>query len=156
MLHLHRQQADDLAGGGTAGRRAGPPGKDLPVHRKLSAVVQVDPDGRYVRVDVTGALTEVNQQALHPVLQRARTALPGARVVVDLRCVHGLEPAAVDLLRWSFDQDGPGGGPLEIHAPEELPEQAPAAVRDARRRMRAKLLQRQGAEPPGPGLAPAL
>jgi ABC-type transporter Mla MlaB component len=129
------------------------------VQRKLSVLVEVDLDGRYVRVSVTGGLTRTNQQGLHPVLRRARTTLPAARVSVDLSCVHELEPAALDLLREAVEHDEDLGEDLEILAPEaELAEPAAAAL-DARRRLRAKVLHRRceglPVPPPGPELHPA-
>ena len=48
------------------------------MQRKISVLVEVDLDGRYVRVDVAGALTEVNQQALHPVRQLGAQSQCGA------------------------------------------------------------------------------
>lgn len=129
------------------------------MQRKISVLVEVDLDGRYVRVSVTGALTRTNQQALHPVLRRARTTLPAARVGVDLTCVHELEPATVDLLRGVVEHDEDLGDAVEILAPEEKSAGPAAAALDARRRMRAKVLHRRCAglpvPPPGPALPAA-
>lgn len=120
------------------------------MQRKISVLVEVDLDGRYVRVNVTGALTEVNQQALYPVLRRARTMLPGARVIADLTCVHDVEPAAADFLRWAADHDESLGGAVDLLLPETAPAEAPGAVLDARRRMRAQVLHRRSADLPVP------
>lgn len=120
------------------------------MQRKISVLVEVDLDGRYVRVNVTGALTEVNQQALYPVLRRARTMLPGARVIADLTCVHDVEPAAVDLLRWALEHDEFLDGAVDLVLPETFPAEAAGAVLDARRRMRAQVLHRRAAELPVP------
>ncbi|GAB2617885.1 hypothetical protein GCM10009696_24400 [Kocuria himachalensis] len=124
------------------------------MQRKISVLVEVDPDGRCVRVSVTGALTRTNQQALHPVLRRARTTLPAARVSVDLTCVHELEPTAVDLLRRAVEHDGTLREAVEVLAPEAEPAEPAAAALDARRRMRAKILHRRcaGLPVPPPGL----
>lgn len=119
------------------------------MQRKISVLVEVDLDSRHVRVNATGALTEVNQQALHPVLRRARTTLPGATVGVDLTCVHDLEPVAVDLLRRAVERDEALDGAVEIQAPEAPPAEAPAAALDARRRMRTEVLHRRAGELPG-------
>ena len=53
------------------------------MHHKLSVLVQVDLDGRHVRLVVTGCLTEVSHRALGPLVRRARTLVPGIAVVVD-------------------------------------------------------------------------
>lgn len=116
----------------------------------------MDLDGRYVRVSVTGALTCTNQQALHPVLRRARSTLPAARVSIDLTCVHELEPAALALLRGAVEQDAELRGAVEVLVPETEPAEAAASALDARRRMRAKVLHRRGAELPVPPPAPEL
>lgn len=120
------------------------------MQRKISVLVEVDLDGRYVRVSVTGALTEVNQQALYPVLRRARTTLPAARVSVDLGCVHEFEPAAVDLLRWAVEHEDDLGDAVEVLVPASAPAGPAAAARDARRRMRAEVLRRHAGELPVP------
>lgn len=126
------------------------------MQRKISVLVEVDLDGRYVRVSATGALTRTNQQALHPVLRRARATLPAARVSVDLSCVHELEPSAVDLLRRAVDHDEELGEAVEILAPEAEPAEPAAAALDARPRMRARFLRRHReglpVPPPGPEL----
>jgi hypothetical protein len=126
------------------------------VHRKLSVLVEVDPDGRFVRVSVTGPLTRANQQALHPVLRRARTTLPAARVGMDLTCVHELEPSALDLLRRTVARDEDLREAVEVLGPEAEPAAPAAAVLDARRRMRAKVLHRRCAGLPVPRPGPAL
>ncbi|GAA1767102.1 hypothetical protein [Kocuria aegyptia] len=120
------------------------------MQRKISALVEVDLDGRYVRVSVTGALTRANQQALHPVLRRARATLPAATVSVDLTCVHELEPAAADLLRRAVEHDEDLPEEVEILVPEAEPAEPAAAALDARRRMRASILHRRRAGLPVP------
>lgn len=120
------------------------------MNRKISVLVEVDLDGQYIRVNVTGALTEVNQQGLYPVLRRARTMLPSATVTVDLTCVHDVEPAAVDLLRWAADQDESLGDAVEILAPETAPAEPAVAALESRRRLRSRVLQRRSAELPVP------
>ncbi|MFI7495396.1 hypothetical protein ACH9D2_11875 [Kocuria sp. M4R2S49] len=125
------------------------------MQRKIAVLVEVDLDGRYVRVSVTGALTRTNQQALHPVLRRARTTLPAARVSVDLTCARELEPATVDLLRGAVEHDEDLRGAVEILVPEVEPAEPAAAAVDARRRMRAKVLHRRSAGLAGPALGTA-
>ncbi|MUN61812.1 hypothetical protein GMA12_01385 [Kocuria sediminis] len=129
------------------------------MQRKISVLVEVDLDGRHVRVDVTGAVTAVNQQGLHPVLRRARTMLPTATVRLDLSCVRDLEPHALDLLREAVEQDPGLGDAVEILAPEQMPSGAAATALAARRRLRHGILQRRAGELsvplPGPALSAA-
>lgn len=123
------------------------------MQRKISVLVEVDLVGRDVRVSVTGALTRANQQALHPVLRRARAMLPAARVSVDLTCVHELEPAAVDLLRRAVEHDEDLHEAVDVLVPEAEPAGPAVAALDARRRMRARILRRRceglPVQPPG-------
>lgn len=93
------------------------------MHHKLSVLVQVDLDGKHVRLVVTGCVTEVNHRALCPLIRRARTLVPGIAVIVDITSAHHVEPAAVDLLRWAADhedavRDTP---PVQFVLPAELP-----------------------------------
>ncbi|HST72147.1 MULTISPECIES: hypothetical protein [Kocuria] len=101
---------------------------------KLSVLVQVDLHGAYVRLVVTGCLTEANQHALHPVVARARTLIPPVTVTVDLTCADHVEAGAVDLLRWAVDHDeaAPAAGPVEVVLPAELPEHRPVAALGSR------------------------
>jgi hypothetical protein len=97
---------------------------------KLPVLVRVDIDGRHLRLIVTGALTRDNQQGLGPVIHRARTLTPAAKVFLDLRTSTSLEPASVELLRAGIEQqcrDRPGGT-VELVLPE------PAAPTDQRPR----------------------
>ncbi|PLC11019.1 hypothetical protein AUQ48_00565 [Kocuria flava] len=93
------------------------------MHHKLSVLVQVDLDGRTVRLVVTGCLTELNHRALAPLLRRARGLVPGIRVSVDLAAAHHVEAAAVDLLRWTSEHEEAvrGTPPVAFVLPEELP-----------------------------------
>ena len=95
---------------------------------KLSVLVQVDLDGAYVRLLVTGRLTEANQHALHPLIRRARTLLPPVTVSIDLTAAEHVEAIAVDLLRWTVDHDEAmdGGSPVEVLVPAVLADRAPA------------------------------
>ena len=95
---------------------------------KLSVLVQVDLDGAYVRLLVTGRLTEANQHALHPLIRRARTLLPPVTVSIDLTAAEHVEAIAVDLLRWTVDHDDAmdGGSPVEVLVPAVLADRAPA------------------------------
>ena len=91
------------------------------MHHKLSVLVQVDLDGRHVRLVVSGCLTEVNHRALCPVIRRARTLVPGIAVIVDATSAQHVEPAAADLLRWSAEHDDAvrGTPPVEFMMPAE-------------------------------------
>ena len=75
------------------------------MHHKPSVLVQVDLDGRHVRLVVTGRVTEVSHRALCPVVRRARTLVPGIAVIVDVTSAHHVEPEAVDLLRWAVEHE---------------------------------------------------
>jgi hypothetical protein len=93
------------------------------MHHKPSVLVQVDLDGRHVRLVVTGCVTELNHRALCPLVRRARTLVPGIAVVVDATSAHHVEPAAVDLLRWAAEHDDAvqGTPPVRFVLPDELP-----------------------------------
>ena len=95
---------------------------------KLSVLVQVDLDGAYLRLVVTGCLTEANQHALPPLIRRARTLLPPVTVSIDLTAAEHVEAIAVDLLRWTVDHDEAmdGGSPVEVLVPAVLADRAPA------------------------------
>lgn len=90
---------------------------------KLSVLVHVNLHGQHLHLVVTGCMTAANQQGLHPVIGRARTLIPAAEVLVDLRSCAPVEPAAVELLR------------AEIVLPDRqpvaatMPAQRPGAVR---------------------------
>lgn len=92
------------------------------MHPKLSVTVLVDLDGRHLTLAVTGTLTAANQQALPPLVERARTAFPAAALTVDLHHVHLADAAAIDLLARELE-DGPpgrrssGNAPVRITAP---------------------------------------
>ena len=88
---------------------------------KLSVLVQIDLDGRSVRLVVTGCLTELNHHVLHPVIRRARTLLPPVTVTVDLTAAKHIEEIAVDLLCWATDHDK-SHSPVIILTPARLPE----------------------------------
>ncbi|WP_344119295.1 hypothetical protein [Kocuria aegyptia] len=103
---------------------------------KLSVLVQIDVDGTYVRLAVTGCLTEVNMHVLYPLIRRARTLIPPVAVSVDLTAAGHVEPIAVDLLRWAIDHDGTldGSSPIELLVPNGLPGHQFAPARTGRRR----------------------
>lgn len=86
---------------------------------RLSVLVQIDLDGRHVRLIVTGRLTETNQRALYPVIHRARTLTSTTEVLVDLTCAEHLEATAVDLLSWEIDHGdlSTSGGPVDLALP---------------------------------------
>lgn len=90
---------------------------------RLSVLVQIDLDGAYVRLAVTGCLTEANQHVLYPLIRRARTLIPPVTVSVDLTAADHVEPAAVDLLRWAVDHDesADGASPVQLLVLNGLP-----------------------------------
>ncbi|MFE7630985.1 hypothetical protein [Kocuria sp. NPDC057446] len=90
---------------------------------KLSVLVQVDLDGAYVRLVVTGCLTEANQHVLYPMVRRARALMPPVTVSVDLTAAGHVEAIAVDLLRWAIDHNETldGVSPVELLIPNGLP-----------------------------------
>lgn len=98
------------------------------MHHKMSVLVQVDLDGRHVRLVVTGCVTEVNHRALCPLIRRARNLVPGTTVVVDLTSAHHVESTAVDLLRWATEHEDAvrGTPPVEFPLPAELPDHTTA------------------------------
>jgi hypothetical protein len=83
---------------------------------KLSVLVQIDLHGAYVRLVVTGCVTEANQHVLHPLVARARTLIPPVAVAVDLTGAEHVEAHAVDLLRWALEHTdtAAGAGPVEV------------------------------------------
>jgi hypothetical protein len=97
--------------------------KDALMDPKLSVLVQVDLDGAYVRLGVTGCLTEANQHVLCPLVRRARILIPPVIFSVDLTEADHVEAIAVDLLRWAFDHDETldGASPVELLVPDVLP-----------------------------------
>ncbi|GAB2598663.1 hypothetical protein GCM10009696_00080 [Kocuria himachalensis] len=90
---------------------------------KISVLVQIDLDGAYVRLAVTGCLTEANQHVLYPLIRRARRLIPPVTVSVDLSAAGHVEATAVDLLRWAIDHDetSDGASPVELLVPNGLP-----------------------------------
>ena len=94
---------------------------------KLSVLVQIDLHGAYLRLVVTGCVTEANQHVLHPLVARARTLIPPVTVTVDLTGAEHVEAGAVDLLSWALAHDGTadGVGPVEVLTAAELPARPP-------------------------------
>lgn len=94
---------------------------------KFSVLVQFDLHGAYVRLVVTGCMTEANQHALHPLVARARTLIPSVAVTVDLTGAEHVEAGAVDLLRWALEHDGTaeGVGPVKVLSAAESPARPP-------------------------------
>ena len=90
---------------------------------KLSVTVQVDLEGTYCRLVVAGCLTETNQQALRPLVRRARALPIGGHVVVDLASARLVDTAALDLLRCGIDDDGVAHRtePVQFLLPEPPP-----------------------------------
>jgi hypothetical protein len=106
----------------------------LLMDHKLSVLIQIDLNGAYVRLVVTGCLTEANQHVLHPLIRRARTLIPPVTVSVDLTTAGHLEAAAVEALRWAVDHDESlqGASPVRVVVPHGLPAHRPAPARAAR------------------------
>ncbi|MUN63790.1 hypothetical protein GMA12_11675 [Kocuria sediminis] len=77
---------------------------------QLSVLVQIDLDGRHVRLVVTGCLTEANQQCLHPLIRRARALTSQTTVLVDLSCARIATASTVDLLRWAAEHENSCNG----------------------------------------------
>jgi len=98
--------------------------KGAAMDHKLSVLVQIDLDGRYVRLLLTGCVTETNQHVLYPLIRRTRTLIPPVAVTVDLTCAEHVEAAAVDLLRWALDQDDldSSTSPVEVRTGADLPQ----------------------------------
>jgi hypothetical protein len=101
---------------------------------KLSVVVHVDVDGRHARVAVTGRLTAVNQQGLHPVLQHARAVFP--RVTVDLTAADCPDPHAVAQLCRALDLAAGPSDPVTVLAPPTVPEHSGGPATPALHRAR--------------------
>ena len=105
------------------------------MHPKLSVLVQVDLEGRHVTLAVTGVLTQTNQQALPPLVRRARTFFPHAHLTVDLQHTRLAEATAFKLLICSLQDQAPGGDPtdrgptgrgsVQITAPAPLDQHTP-------------------------------
>lgn len=92
------------------------------VDPKISVLADIDVDGTYVNLVVTGHLTETNQQGLHPLIRQARALTPHGRISADLRGAENVEDNAVDSLRWAIDHPdntGPAAGPVDILVPDE-------------------------------------
>ncbi|MGQ1799064.1 hypothetical protein ACT4S5_18280 [Kocuria oceani] len=102
---------------------------------KLSVLVHIDLDGAYVRLAVTGCLTEANQHVLYPLIRRARRLIPPVTLSVDLTAAGHVEANAVDLLRWAIDHDETADGvsPVVLLVPNGLPNHGLAPVRTHRR-----------------------
>lgn len=114
-----------------------------------AVLVQVDHLSASVRLVVSGCLTERNQQAVRPLVLRARTLIPPPTVTVDLTGADHVEAAAVDLLRWTLDEDAMLGedGPVQLLLPDPLPGHRSAQPGHL-------LAQHDGRR--GPGAAPGL
>ncbi|MEX5257968.1 hypothetical protein [Kocuria arenosa] len=116
------------------------------MNHKLSVLVQIDLHGAYVRLVVTGCVTEANQNVLHPLVARARTLIPPVAVAVDLTGAEHVEEGAVDLLRWALEHSNTsdGAGPVEVlTAPERLDRRPVTALAGHRARAGAlRLLPR--------------
>ena len=90
------------------------------VDPKISVLADIDVDGAYVNLVVTGHLTETNQQGLHPLIRQARTLAPHGTIRADLRGAENAPEAAVASLRWAIDHDtGPTAGSVDILVPDE-------------------------------------
>lgn len=92
------------------------------MNHKLSVLVQVDLERTCCRLSVTGRLTEINQQALYPLIHKARTLPSDIRVVVDLTSARGAEGDALELLRRVVDSDDATdhAGPVQFLVPGRI------------------------------------
>ena len=93
------------------------------VDPKISVLADIDVDGAYVHLVVTGHLTEANQQGLHPLIRQARTLAPNGAISVDLRGAENVEDNAVDRLRWAVDHSDdidPAAGSVDICVPDQV------------------------------------
>lgn len=90
---------------------------------KLSVTVQIDLDGKHIRILIAGCLTKYSQAALLPVIRRARYLTPGVLVSLDASPARHIDNVAVDLLRDSMAQEASldKGLPVEFLLPEPLP-----------------------------------
>jgi len=95
---------------------------------KLSVLLQVDLEANYVNIAVTGHLTETNQRALYPLINRACKLVPGIQITVDLSGAHRIDTAGLDLLRWAIRRADPvrPGGRIMLVLPEPPPAQPSA------------------------------
>lgn len=95
---------------------------------KLSVLLQIDVEANYLNVAVTGHLTETNQRALYPLINRARALVPGIQVTIDLSCARHIDPVGLDLLRWGIEQTDPDRprGRIRLVLPEPPPAQPSA------------------------------
>lgn len=91
------------------------------MRHKLSVLVRIDLDGKRVALVVTGSLTDGNQQALAPLVVRARTLFPESELSVELHEARPAETQAVDLLRRSLEDARPATGPVRIAVPDAPP-----------------------------------
>jgi len=93
---------------------------------KLSVLLQLDLEANHVNVAVTGHLTETNQRALHPLINRARALVPGIRITIDLSGVGLIDTAGLDLLNRALESaDRPGSGRIRLVLPEPPPLPSP-------------------------------
>ena len=98
---------------------------------KISVLADIDMDGTYVSLVVTGRLTEANQQGLHPLIRQARSMAPGGVISVDLRGAEDVEDGAVESLRWAIGHNndtGPATESVDIHIPDHAPDHEPRAT----------------------------
>lgn len=121
-----------------------------------AVLVQVDHLSASVRLVVSGCLTERNQQDVRPLVLRARTLIPPATVTVDLTGAGHVEAAAVELLRWTLDEDAMlgGNGPVVLLVPEPLPGHRTAQAGHRTAQPGHRVGQCDGHR--GPGTAPGL
>ena len=92
---------------------------------KISVLADIDVDGTYVNLVVTGHLTETNQQGLHPLIRQARALAPRGRISADLRGAEHVEDNAVKSLRWAIDHHentGSTDGSVDILLPDHTPD----------------------------------
>lgn len=90
---------------------------------KISVTVQIDMDGKNIRIITAGCLTRFSQSALLPLIRRARKLTPGARVTLDATPARHVEALGLDLLRDAIDDEVSHGNgpPVQFVVPAHLP-----------------------------------
>lgn len=102
---------------------------DATLDHKISVTVQVDLDGKNVRIITTGCLTRFSQSALLPIIRRARGLTPGIRVTVDTSPARHIEAAGLEILRDALDYESSQDNepPVQLLIPTPLPSHYAAA-----------------------------
>lgn len=90
---------------------------------KISVTVQIDMDGKNIRIITAGCLTRFSQSALLPLIRRARKLTPGIHVTVDATPTRHVDAAGLELLRDAVDNEVSlgNGPPVQFVVPAHLP-----------------------------------